>query len=116
MQQRTTGARTPYTAAKEATGYWRLRATTSDSFPLYTSYSDRISFSKGDGEIVADIPGLSLARGEYCIEVGISSEKEGGDLFDETIIYVEIKAGPDFPGPDSGVFYNRVTWRTKTVE
>jgi ABC-type polysaccharide/polyol phosphate transport system ATPase subunit len=103
-----------YTVRKDvAEGRFFIRVTTPDTFPLYTSCSDSVRLTKGDGEVTADIPGLSLLEGEYCIEVGIAGGKERENLFDETVLFVEVSPGPDFIGPEKGVFYKKVEWKVK---
>lgn len=85
-----------------------IRVETQDSFPLYTSHSESRSFAKGAGAVMAEIPGLSLLAGEYCVWIGFVDDN--GSVCDETMLHVEIRAGQGYGDPETGVFYKKINW------
>ena len=92
-------------------GHVFLRVTTSDGYPLYTSYSEAMDFKHGEGAVKALIPSFSLLRGEYRIWAGVCGEGKETERYHEKQMKLSVDPGTDFPDSRYGVFYNRVEWQ-----
>ena len=92
-------------------GHVFLRVTTSDGYPLYTSYSEAMDFKHGEGAVKALITSFSLLRGEYRIWAGICGTGKEAERYHEKQLKLSVDPGTDFPDSRYGVFYNRVEWQ-----
>lgn len=101
-----------YLCRKESLrGHVFLRVTTSDGYPLYTSYSEAMDFKQGEGVVKALIPSFSLLRGVYRIWAGICGEGKEAERYHEKQMKLSVEPGTHFPDSRYGVFYNRVEWQ-----
>ncbi|HPC74468.1 MAG TPA: ABC transporter ATP-binding protein [Syntrophales bacterium] len=94
-------------------GHVFLRVTTSDGYPLYTSYSSAMEFPPGEGAVKALVPAFSLLRGEYRLWAGICGEKKEAERYHERQMKLTVNPGERFPDSRYGVFYNRVEWQVE---
>jgi ABC-type polysaccharide/polyol phosphate transport system ATPase subunit len=92
-------------------GHVFLRVTTSDGYPLYTSYSDTMDFKRGEGAVKALIPSFSLLRGEYRIWAGVCGAGKEAERYHEKQLKLSVDPGTGFPDSRYGVFYNRMEWQ-----
>jgi ABC-type polysaccharide/polyol phosphate transport system ATPase subunit len=105
---------TKYSCQKDMLkGQFLLRVTTPDGYPLYTSYSERIDFQKGDGIIKAKIPSVSLLNGEYRLWVGVFEglegieEKQGFHAMQRKLV---VRFVPSMGHSKFGIFLNKIIW------
>jgi ABC-type polysaccharide/polyol phosphate transport system ATPase subunit len=94
-------------------GFFFLRVTSADGYPLYTSYSELSTFNIGEGFVDAFIPSFSLLAGEYKIWIGICGEKKEEARISEKQLKLDVLSSSDYPDPRYGVFFNQVRWSRK---
>jgi len=91
-------------------GFFFLRVTTADGYPLYTSYSELSTFNIGEGFVDAFIPSFSLLAGEYKIWIGICGVNKENELISEKQIKIDVQSSTGYPDSRFGVFFNKVYW------
>jgi ABC-type polysaccharide/polyol phosphate transport system ATPase subunit len=94
-------------------GFFFLRVTTSDGYPLYTAYSERSVLRAGEGAVDASIPSFSLLEGEYRIWIGVCGVNKEKDRISEKQIKIDVKPSMDYQDPRFGIFFNKVNWNRK---
>jgi lipopolysaccharide transport system ATP-binding protein len=97
-------------------GHFFIRVTTPDTFPLYTSYSELVPLSRGNGEMRARFPSFSLLEGEYCLWAGIFGERIEEDLYHESMLRIHVHSGKPYPDPKFGIYHNPITWEPDTPD
>jgi ABC-type polysaccharide/polyol phosphate transport system ATPase subunit len=94
-------------------GFFFLRVTTPDGYPLYTSYSERKTFRAGAGFVNAFIPSFSLLEGEYRIWIGVCGVNKENERFSEKQIKIDVQPSACYPDAKFGLFFNKVHWSRK---
>jgi len=91
-------------------GFFFLRVTNPDGYPLYTSYSEHNTFRAGEGFVNASIPSFSLLEGEYRIWIGVCGVDKENERFSEKQIKIDVQPSTGYPDSKFGVFFNKVYW------
>ncbi len=92
-------------------GYFFLRVTTPDGYPLYTAYSDLQELPEGSGIVEAVIESFALLAGEYRLWIGVCGIKKEEERISEKQLKLEVGSSPSFSDPRYGVYFNKVHWK-----
>jgi lipopolysaccharide transport system ATP-binding protein len=90
-----------------------IRVASADGFPFYTMYSEVLMVSaRRPLSCKVTIPRLMLKGGDYCVWVGLCSEREQEDLITQAHVTLVVK-DPDSLRAKEGVFWNRADWNIR---